>query len=203
MLVLVRHGESTGNAAGLLLGRGEWPLTERGRAQAAAVAAALDGSLAAVVSSPVGRARQTAAVLAERAGTGAVTVDERWAELDYGELDGTPLTDVPRSLWRQWQADLDFAPPGGESLAALGRRVRTACAALGGADGPLADPDRHVAVVSHVSPIKAAAAWALGVDDRVAWRMHLAPGAVTVVAWGAGGPVLRTFGASPDGALVG
>lgn len=203
MLVLVRHGESEGNAAGLLLGRGEWPLTERGRAQAGSAAELLAGCLSGVVSSPVGRARATAAILAERAGVDPVVIDERWAELDYGTLDGMPLAEVPPSLWRQWQADIDFAPPGGESLADLGRRVRSACQDLAGADGPLADPDRHLAVVSHVSPVKAAVAWALGVDDRVAWRMHLVPGGMTVIGWTGDRPTLRTFGVPVDRPVTG
>ena len=72
------------------------------------------------------------------------------------------LGDEP-TLWSRWRADPTFAPPGGESLAAVGERVRDACADLAdAADGG------DVVVISHVSPIKAAIAWALGVDDVVA-----------------------------------
>ena len=53
-----------------------------------------------------------------------VDVDERWIELDYGELDGVPLAEVPPATWAAWRADLAWAPEGGESLAALGVRVR-------------------------------------------------------------------------------
>ena len=59
MLVLVRHGESAGNAAGVLLGRTDSPLTDRGRAQAGALSSAL-GPVLRVISSPLGRARDTA-----------------------------------------------------------------------------------------------------------------------------------------------
>jgi len=41
--------------------------------------------------------------------------------------------------------------------------------------------------------IKAAVAWALGVGDEVAWRLHLATASVTRIGWGAGGPVLHRF----------
>lgn len=213
MLVLVRHGESTGNAAGLLLGRGEWPLTEAGRVQASAVAEQLAGPpsdeatsgerVRQVVSSPIGRARQTAEVLADRCRAGPVVVDPRWAELDYGDLDGTPVADVPADVWRRWRRDVTFAPPAGESMADLGRRVRDACRDLAGPDGPMADPRRHVVVVSHVSPIKAAVAWALATDDAVAWRLHLAPGAVSVIGWAAGAPVLRGYNLQPGRPLLG
>lgn len=203
MLILVRHGESEGNAAGLLLGRGEWPLTRRGRAQAEAVGDQLGGSVDGVASSPTGRARETAEILARRCGTGPVVVDDRWIELDYGQLDGTPLADVRADTWRRWRRDVGFAPPGGESIADLSHRVRHACEALAGPDGPMGHADRHLVVVSHVSPIKAAVAWALGVGDLVAWRLYLAPGSVTVIGWAAGGPSLRGFNLRPGQSLVG
>ena len=92
-------------------------------------------------------------------------IDDRWIELDYGDLDQMPLRDVPPAVWAQWRADPTFVPAGGESLAALGVRVREACSEL-------LDEIReaNVAVVTHVSPIKAAIAWALGAGDDLAWR---------------------------------
>ena len=60
MLVLLRHGESTANAAGVLLGRTDAPLTDKGSRQAAALGPLL-GSVVRVVSSPLTRARDTAA----------------------------------------------------------------------------------------------------------------------------------------------
>jgi broad specificity phosphatase PhoE len=50
-----------------------------------------------------------------------------------------------------------------------------------------------VVVVSHVSPIKAAVAWALGVGDEVTWRLFVAPASLTRIALGDRGPVLHTF----------
>ena len=182
MLVLVRHGRTAANAGGLLLGRADPPLDDLGRAQAAALADVVTGATR-VVSSPLRRAQQTAELLGL-----PVEVDERWVELDYGELDGRPITGVPPDLWRRWRADVGFTPPGGESLAALGQRVRAACADLAeeatGTD---------VVVVSHVSPIKAAVAWALGVGDELAWRLHVAPGSVTRIAVRDGVGVLTSF----------
>lgn len=204
MLIFVRHGEATGNASGLLLGRGEWPLTDRGRAQAAAVADGLRAvGVQRVLTSPTGRAHQTADMVAGACGTGPAVVDDRWVELDYGTFDGMPLGDVPRDLWRRWQADPTLVPAGGESLADLGQRVRTACDELARAGAEMRSTDRHAVVVSHVSPIKAAVAWALGADDGVAWRLYLAPGSVTVIGWGAAGPVVRGYNLRPGGPLVG
>ena len=116
-----------------------------------------------MVVSPLRRARETAAAFGR-----PVEVDERWIELDYGEFDGRPIVDVPPDLWPTWRADPHFAPPGGESLVTLGVRVRGACEEL------LDEArERDVVVVSHVSPIKAAIAWALGVGDEVAWRLFV------------------------------
>lgn len=191
MIVVVRHGRTAANASGLLLGHADPPLDEEGRRQADALGAAcavLD--VARVVTSPLGRCRATAdAVAASVGSTASVEVDDRWVELDYGELDGRRLVDVAASTWAAWRADVTWAPPGGESLAALGVRVRAACADL--ADEAAG---RDVVVVSHVSPIKAAVAWALGVGDEVSWRMWVAPASITRIGVGRdGSPSLRGF----------
>jgi broad specificity phosphatase PhoE len=182
VLLLVRHGETDSNRRGHLLGRADPPLTPVGWEQARTLATRLPRPDV-VVSSPLLRARQTAAVFG-----GEVRVDERWIELDYGELDGVPFADLPAELWSAWRADIEWCPPGGESLAALGRRVRA------GADA-LADEarDRDVVVVSHVSPIKAAVAWALGVGDEITWRMWVAPASITRIGLSGPAPSLRSF----------
>ena len=189
MLILVRHGQSAANVAGLLSGRAESPLTDDGRAQVAALATVLTG-IDRLISSPLGRARETAAVLGLDL---PVEVDERWTEIDYGELEGEPLSAVPRETWRRWRSDPHFRPGGGETLVELGTRVRDACAELFAVSGSGARADADVVVVSHVSPIKAAVAWALGADDDLAWSLHLSTASLTCVAWGADRPVLHCF----------
>jgi broad specificity phosphatase PhoE len=190
VLVLVRHGRTTINAEGRLLGRLDPPLDAVGRMQADAVAADLAGGrarVARVVSSSLARARETAEVIA--AGIASeVEVDDRWIELDYGELDGTAVADVPADVWAAWRADPGYLPPGGESLLALGRRVGEACAELA-EEAAVAD----VVVVTHVSPVKAAVVWALGVGDEISWRTHVAPASITRLGFGRWGPVLRSF----------
>lgn len=182
MLFLVRHGQTQPNADGRLLGRGDPDLTDLGRAQAAALAAALPRPDR-VIASPLGRAVQTAEAFG-----GPVDTDDRWIEIDYGDYEGERLGEVPGEFWDRWRADPSIAPPGGESLAAVAGRVRAAC------DGLAAEVvDRDVVVVSHVSPIKAAVTWALGVDDIVIWRMFLDVAAVCRVAIGPRGPVLRSY----------
>ena len=182
MLIVVRHGQTTANAEGLISGRTDVPLTELGRRQAAAVAAAV-GAPARVISSPLSRARQTAEAFGR-----PVETDERWLELDYGELDGVRVSDVPSGVWASRDEDGGFAPPGGERLVDLGERVRAACEDLMD-DAAMSD----VVVVTHVSPIKAAVAWALGVGDEVAWRLFVADAAVCRIGFGQWGPMLVAF----------
>ena len=189
-LVLVRHGRTASNARGLLLGRADPPLDGAGRHQADAIARRLaDADVVGVVTSPLRRATATAEVIAARHGA-EVVVDDRWIELDYGALDGTRPSDVAAEVWRAWRADPSFRPPGGESLTDLGRRVREACG-----DVAVAAAEGTVVVVSHVSPVKAAVAWALRVGDEIAWRMHLDVASITRVRTTAAGEpaVLLSF----------
>ncbi|MGQ0715748.1 MAG: histidine phosphatase family protein [Pseudonocardiales bacterium] len=191
MLILVRHGQTDANARGLLLGRADPPLNETGRRQARALAAALPRA-ARIVSSPLARARHTAAVLAGAApgvmDAEDVEVDARWIEMDYGDLDGRPATALDERSWRAWRQDPDFVPAGGESLAAVCSRVREACIELAD-DAARCD----VVVVSHVSPIKAAVTWALGVGDEVGWRMFLADAGVCRIDTSGPVPLLLAF----------
>jgi broad specificity phosphatase PhoE len=183
VLYLVRHGRTAQNAARQLLGRMDVPLDELGQRQALALGTVpeLSGAVR-VISSPLARARDTAACLGP-----PVVVDDRWTEIDYGEYDGLELGQAA-PLWVGWDADLSYTPPGGESLAAMGRRVRAACDDLWDEAS-----DTDVVVVSHVSPIKAAVAWALGVGDEICWRTFLDTASVTVIGPGRKGPTLRSF----------
>lgn len=195
MLVLVRHGEATANAAGLLLGRSDVPLTDRGRGQARSLAGVL-GPAVRLVSSPLERAMETARLLDLEV---PIAVDDRWVEVNYGEHEGRALADIPASVWEQWRSDPEFVPAGGESLAAVGRRVTGACQEAFAHEGKGArDPVGDMVVVSHVSPIKAAVGWALGAGDALAWRLHLSTGSVTRIGFGPRGPVLHGYNWVPS-----
>jgi len=190
MLILVRHGESDANARGLLLGRTDAELTQAGREQAAAARSLLTGPVAEVRTSPLSRARDTAELLALGL---PVKVDERWVEVDYGEFECQPLHGIPAEVWQQWRSDRDFRPEGGETLAEVDTRISAACEELFAADGTGARrPDGDVVVVSHVTPIKAAVAWALGATDLY-WRLHLRTASVTRIGWNRDAPILHGF----------
>lgn len=193
MLYIVRHGRTESNASGLLLGHADPSLDALGRLQAERAARSLSPSggvtLDRIITSPLARARQTAGALADRTPTRLeVTVDERFIELDYGEWDQIPISDIRPAQWRAWQADVHFAPPGGESLAELHERVVPALDEL-----VEEARERDIAIVSHVSPIKSIVAWALGVGVEVSWRLFVTNAAISTVSTSTGRPQLHRF----------
>ena len=189
-IIIVRHGRTEFNATGRLQGRTDNPLDEVGLAQAEAVAAYLQPELmpdTLFVCSPLLRARQTAMAIVDRVGS-SFDIDDRWIELDYGSYEGLRQAEVPANVWREWRSDSDFAAPQGESLNQVQERVAQACDDLAQRlDG------RTAVVVSHVSPIKSAVAWALGVDVSVGWKTQLVTASITRISVSANGAALTSF----------
>lgn len=129
-LLLVRHGESEGNAARMFTGHSASPLTSRGAQQADALADALV-KLApmAVYSSDLPRALSTAAPLASRAGLTVVS-DHRLRERDMGTFVGVPFAVLETEQPEAWRAllsrDPEFTPPEGESHRQCAARMSAA-----------------------------------------------------------------------------
>jgi broad specificity phosphatase PhoE len=192
VIAFVRHGQTELNREGRLQGRIDVPLSELGAQQADALARGYaSAAVTRVLSSPLRRARATAAAIAAPHGL-TVEVDDRLIELDYGEWDGLALTDVSADDWASWRNDVNFAPPGGECLCDVSERIASFCAEV--LTGDL------VVAVSHVSPIKAAVCGALRVDERATWRMQLDVASVTRIGRRPdGSPYLISFN---DASLV-
>jgi broad specificity phosphatase PhoE len=189
-IIIVRHGRTEFNATGRLQGRIDNPLDEVGLAQAEAVAAYLQPELlpdTLFICSPLLRARQTATAIINRV-DGSFEIDERWIELDYGSYEGLRQSEVPTDVWRDWRNDNDFAAPQGESLNQVQRRVAEACDDLAQRLN-----GRTAVVVSHVSPIKSAVAWALGVDASVGWKTQLSTASITRISVSSNGVTLTAF----------
>lgn len=191
LLTLVRHGQTAANAHNLLQGHVNHPLDEVGLAQVSLLGGALQkiAPVSRVVASPLQRAQQTAQAITQGLSQHIeVETDPRWIELNYGDFDGQPVSSVSPEQWATWRTDEHFRPPHGETLAELSVRVHEAIDAL------LADSvSAHIVVVSHVSPIKAAVAWALGVGVEVSWRTALDRASMTTVRLDAKHPALKTF----------
>jgi probable phosphoglycerate mutase len=181
-LLLIRHG-LTAMTGPVLAGRAPGVhLDERGVAQAAAVASRLSElPLAAIVSSPLERCRETAkAISAGRAGT-AVRVDKRFVECEYGEWTGRPIKELAKDpLWKVVQAHPSAAVfPGGEPL----RDVQVRAVAGVRAWNARLGEDATYAVVSHGDVIKAVLADALGLHLDQFQRLAVDPCSVTVIRY--------------------
>jgi len=174
-LLLLRHGQTELSAQRRYSGRGDPELTALGLSQADAIAAAIEtvedaADVAAVLSSPLRRARQTAGPVAAALG---VTVDthDGLLETDFGEWDGLTFAEARErhpDLHGRWLGDDTVPAPGGESFADVGVRV----AALRG-ELVASYPGRTVLLVSHVTPIKMLLRQALDAGPSILFRMHL------------------------------
>lgn len=152
--LLVRHAESAWNAERRWQGQADPPLSERGLAQAHALARVLaDEPVDALFTSDLRRARRTAEILGAALGR-APAVDARLRELDVGRWEGLTRARIEasdaRALARFDGGDPDAPAGGGESRRALERRVRDAFAALAAQH-----PGGRVAVVTHLGVIRA------------------------------------------------
>ena len=187
--LLLRHGATPLSAERRFAGRGDIPLTDEGRRQAAAAAARLRerGGLDVIVTSPLRRARRTAEAVAEASGAPLV-VDDDLVEADFGAWEGLSFAEASAKSPEEmtaWLGSADAAPPGGESFADVARRVLRALDRLLDAY-----PERTLVVVSHVTPIKTLLCRALLAPPAALFRIHLDVASLSRVDWFADGPAL-------------
>jgi len=154
-LLLIRHAESQGNFELRLQGRREFPLTDLGIAQAQALAARLAPlQIAAIYSSPIGRAIETAEVIAAKVGL-EVIPESRVQEYDFGEaVSGRTWEEIrvgsPEVVAAMRSSESEFPRyPGEEGRAAFQERVRSAFTDL----TECHTGDQSLAVVTHAGPI--------------------------------------------------
>ncbi|MGC4934896.1 histidine phosphatase family protein [Gordonia sp. DT30] len=201
-VVLVRHGQTALSVERRYSGRGNPPLTEFGvvQAEGAAERVLLESPVAAVVSSPLARARHTAQVIADRLGEGLlggavhggeVLVDDDLIENDFGAWEGLTFAEAKArdpQLHARWLADHSVPAPGGESF------TETAARVIAANDRLLARyPGQTVVVVSHVTPIKSLLQHALDVGPQLLFRLHLDLASVSVAEFFPdGGAVVRS-----------
>jgi probable phosphoglycerate mutase len=143
LLYVARHGETDWNVEGRWQGRTDVPLNDRGRAQARELGELLKREgIAAVASSDLSRARETAEITAEVLGARFAYADPDLRERGFGLFEGLTrdeCADAHPEAWRVWITDARIAPPGAETYEALAARVanatRRALLTLAG-DGP-------------------------------------------------------------------
>ncbi len=199
LVLLVRHGV-TPTTGRVLPGRAPGlHLADEGRRQADAVAKriAVLPRLAAIYTSPLERARETAAPIA-RACRLALRVERGLLEVDFGEWTGESLARLGKMA--EWTAvqrhPSGFRFPGGESFTEMQARVTGALGRL-----VARHKGRTVVAVFHADPIKAAVAHALGTHLDLFQRIAIAPASVTAIAYRDQGPTVLTVN-SMDGDLA-
>jgi probable phosphoglycerate mutase len=153
-LLLIRHAESSWNAADRWQGHGDPPLSDRGVAQAKALVSELaPEKIDIIVSSDLRRAAETAATLAEARGIRSL-LNPRLRELDIGDWEGLTRGQIERVagdvLRRFDDGDLDVRPGGGENLREMAQRAQSAVSELVDAH-----PGRRLAIVTHLGVIRA------------------------------------------------
>jgi probable phosphomutase (TIGR03848 family) len=192
-LLLLRHGRTTANADGGLAGRRPVELDDTGRAQSAAVGERLRGlPLAAVVTSPLIRCRQTLGIALPDATPAA---EEGLVECGYGDWEGQPLKKLAKDpLWPVVQVHPSAAVfPGGEAMAAMAGRAVAAVRRWDAAVTREHGPDALWLACSHGDVIKAIVADALGLHLDLFQRIVADPASVTVIRYTPTRPfVLRT-----------
>ena len=180
-ILVIRHGETAWNREEVFRGRADVPLSERGREQARLLAEAVrEQPVRAVYSSPLARARETAAPLAQALGL-ELTIDERMIDMSFGDWEGRPRAEVEKEQPGPYQTWLTeparFRAPGGESLSDVLARAWPALQEIA---------ERHAedaaAVVSHRVVCKVLLCAALGVGEAGFWRVRVDTASVSTLS---------------------
>ena len=180
-ILLARHGQTADNADGLILGRRDPPLSATGWEQAEALGArARRAGVAAVWTSPLARARQTAAIVAGAVGCDPVILNDL-IESDRGTWEGQSVAQLARTSPQLHAAfergDAGFTFPGGESLLHQMQRTRRALTEVAAGAAP-------ALVVAHAGTIRAAL---LAMKRRLPAERELAHAEIVELMWSAAG----------------
>ncbi|MGA5132326.1 histidine phosphatase family protein [Streptomyces olivoreticuli] len=201
-LILLRHGRSTANTGGVLAG---WTpgvaLDERGAAQAAALPARLaELPLAAVVTSPLQRCRETLAPLLAARPALPLHTDDRIGECHYGDWSGRKIAELTgEPLWEVVQRHPSAAAfPGGESVRAMQARALDAVHDWNARVEEEHGPDAVYLMCSHGDVIKSLVADALGTHLDLFQRIAVDPCSVTAIRYTRLRPFLVRLGDTGD-----
>ncbi|MFI1658545.1 histidine phosphatase family protein [Streptomyces sp. NPDC020472] len=201
-LILVRHGRSTANTSGVLAGRTPGiALDERGAAQAAALPGRLaDVPLAAAVTSPLQRCRETLRPLLDARPGLPLHVEERISECDYGDWSGRKLAELnDEPLMEVVQGHASAAAfPGGESMRAMQDRAVEAVREWNARVEAEHGEDATYLMCSHGDIVKAIVADALGLHLDLFQRIHVDPCSVTAIRYTRLRPFLLRLGDTGD-----
>lgn len=179
-LILLRHGETDWNREGRYLGQGDVDLNRWGERQVQLAAKRLDGErIEAIYTSDLIRTRRSAEIIAASRGL-QVKIDRRLRELNFGAWEGLTYEEISQRFRRElkaWEEDpVHQAPPRGESLAALGRRVSQAWQGI-----IHKERASTILLVGHGGPFRVLLCKLLGLQPTEIWRFQVEPGSLSIL----------------------
>ena len=175
-IYIIRHGATSWNSSGRWQGTTDIPLNDEGRAQSAAVAERLSrNGIAAVYSSVLERAYETAEIIAEKCGV-SVIKNPLLAEIDLGKWEGKTISEIEiLEDFKEWETSPDLAPHGGESYNEVKKRMVEAITEAAERE------NGDFAVVSHGGAIRAFFCYVLGLEVVFRFKFKLANASLTVI----------------------
>jgi len=180
-LTVVRHGETTWSANGKHTGLTDIPLTDAGRAEAEELASRLgDRKFALVLTSPLGRARDTATL----AGFPDAEADADLVEWDYGDVEGRTTVDM-QDVWPGWGLWRD-GPPGGETIVDVAARATRVVERVRAGDG-------DVLAFAHGHYLRVLAAVWVGAQPGFGAHLILEPATLSVLGEDRGTPTINLW----------
>jgi len=197
-VLLIRHGETVGDAARRFVGWTDLPMSEAGEAQIRALAARLSGrvTIKAIHCSDLKRSRRTAELLAEGRET-PIHVHPALREIRLGDWEGLDREWVAQSqpdAYRRRGADIaNFRPRGGESFADLAARALPLWRDL---TKDAAESNDVIAIAAHAGVNRVILGYALGMPLDHLFRLAQRPGCLNVIAWSRSGPTVRLLDGS-------
>jgi probable phosphoglycerate mutase len=185
-IFLVRHGETEWSRTGRHTGRTDIPLTEEGRARAEAIAHALEGRELSVLTSPLGRARETCRLAGF---ADAAEVDDDLLEWDYGIYEGRTTLDIRRETpdWSVWLSPI----VNGESLEQVAERARKVIARVTAAG------NRDVALFAHGHILRILAACWIGLPPYTGRFLALDTATISMLGYERQTRVIRQWNLVP------
>jgi broad specificity phosphatase PhoE len=190
-IFLIRHGETEFNRMGVFRGRYEVGLNDRGRKQAGEIGESLKGQgLAFLLSSPLGRATETAGIVAGLLGIG-YRVDEAFNNINLGSWQGVPKKRIREDypdLWKLWTTEPEkLRVPGGETVEEVRER------AFRRLDDLIGREERNFGIVTHRSVLKGLAASMLNVPVPWFWKFYMDNAAYSVFEHDESGYILTNW----------
>ncbi|HEY9774992.1 MAG TPA: histidine phosphatase family protein [Planktothrix sp.] len=184
-IYVLRHGETEWSLSGQHTGRTDIPLTETGKKQAIELGESLKNiRFSAVFVSPLGRARETAAL----AGLINATICDDLAEVNYGQYEGLTSTQIQERVpgWTVWTHPL----PGGETLAQVAKRAKNVLDLASTYDG-------NVALVSHGHFSRIIATVWLGFPPEAGKHLMLDTACFSILSFEHDNPAIKLWNSQP------